>query len=313
MARVRDYLSLCRFPAVFTALADPLVGWTLTTAARPPAALAAWLMLASAGLYLFGMVLNDLHDRAEDALTRPDRVLPSGRLSAAQAGRFAVALVLLGTVSAGLCGAIPGSRARVPQMALAAAALLTLIVAYTLIKDRPALALLGVVLMGSCRAANVMMGAVAAGATRDDLPALWPVAAIAAYVAGLTLFSAGAPEPPTSPGRRSWLTGGLLLCIAALLTLMMLPFTRRPPLAGAAPFTAAMSFVPLLVFVGLAGPRAMREGTPARIGPTVGRLVLLLIPLDAALLLATTGDVVLAALTLGLLPVALLFRRIRID
>ncbi|HVE41258.1 MAG TPA: UbiA family prenyltransferase [Planctomycetota bacterium] len=75
------YLKLFRFPLVFTAIADSATGYLLARS-RPEHA---WhflaLAVASAGLYCFGMALNDIADRDRDKAIAPGRVLPSGRLT----------------------------------------------------------------------------------------------------------------------------------------------------------------------------------------------------------------------------------------
>ena len=80
-ARLRAYLQLMRFPAVFTALADILLGFVLTHESFSPAGDLAALVGASSGLYLAGMVFNDWFDRDLDARERPGRPIPSGRIS----------------------------------------------------------------------------------------------------------------------------------------------------------------------------------------------------------------------------------------
>lgn len=76
------YLKLFRFPLVFTAIADSATGRLLVggefSTSWPTLLL---LAVSSAGLYFFGMSLNDIADRARDKELAPGRMLPSGRLS----------------------------------------------------------------------------------------------------------------------------------------------------------------------------------------------------------------------------------------
>ena len=80
MKRLLAYLQLCRFAAVFTALADICMGWLLTQPDFTPERDFALLLISSAGLYLAGMVFNDVFDRRIDARERPNRPIPSGRV-----------------------------------------------------------------------------------------------------------------------------------------------------------------------------------------------------------------------------------------
>src|SRR6476660_3397733 len=79
-SRVRAYLELIRAPAVFTALADVMLGFffayrpTLFDPQLPPTppwALLVILLGASALLYTAGMALNDFFDAQVDARERP--------------------------------------------------------------------------------------------------------------------------------------------------------------------------------------------------------------------------------------------------
>src|SRR5438445_670168 len=104
--RPRAYLELIRAPAVFTALADVMLGfffayrpslffeallpWT------PPWTLLAMLLGASALLYAAGMVLNDFFDAQVDARERPRRPIPSARVSRRTAGWLGAVLLVGG-------------------------------------------------------------------------------------------------------------------------------------------------------------------------------------------------------------------------
>jgi hypothetical protein len=96
MSTLRAYCQLCRLPALFTALADIMLGYLLTHSTLEAVSELVPLMVASAGLYLSGMVWNDVFDRKQDAEERPRRPIPSGRVSLLAAVIFAVVLLLIG-------------------------------------------------------------------------------------------------------------------------------------------------------------------------------------------------------------------------
>ena len=79
------WLQLMRFPTVFTALSNILCGYLITHKFRAVDLFQhgnlGLLLLASAGLYLGGMVLNDVFDAQLDAVERPERPIPSGDIS----------------------------------------------------------------------------------------------------------------------------------------------------------------------------------------------------------------------------------------
>jgi 4-hydroxybenzoate polyprenyltransferase len=87
------YLKLFRFPLVFTAIADSAAGYLIFHRPFYEPWVLPLLAIASAGLYMFGMGLNDLADLARDREIAPNRVLPSGRISPASA-RTAVIVAL---------------------------------------------------------------------------------------------------------------------------------------------------------------------------------------------------------------------------
>jgi 4-hydroxybenzoate polyprenyltransferase len=77
----------------------------------------AWMTLCSAGLYGFGMSLNDVIDRRRDATVAADRPLPSGRLPVA-AGKAICMLLLAAALAGGVGFAQTQTEPRVAQTAL---------------------------------------------------------------------------------------------------------------------------------------------------------------------------------------------------
>ena len=91
---VRAYLELLRPANVVTALADVLAGFAISgmqnRAALP------WLLASTACLYGGGVVLNDVFDRDLDRIERPERPIPSGRVSVQGAAMFGGILLASG-------------------------------------------------------------------------------------------------------------------------------------------------------------------------------------------------------------------------
>jgi 4-hydroxybenzoate polyprenyltransferase len=111
-ARLLAYAQLLRLPNVFTAFADIALGASVAGALLSDVPVAFWgamalIALASGCLYLAGMVWNDVFDRAEDAVARPFRPIPSGRVSVGSAVLLGIALLALGMGCAALAG-LPG-------------------------------------------------------------------------------------------------------------------------------------------------------------------------------------------------------------
>lgn len=175
MSTAGDYLELVRAPAVLTVIGDSMAG--SAAADRALTRRRALMPLASACLYAGGMALNDYADRDLDAEERPERPIPSGRISPRNALAVASALTAAGL---GLCAAGGGRGALTVGVPLAVS-----IWAYDLVaKD---LGLLGAVSMGTCRALDVLMGA-GSGYIR---PALGAACILGGHTAAVTLLSRG--------------------------------------------------------------------------------------------------------------------------
>ena len=154
----RAYLQLMRVPNVFTAVADVTMGFLFVSyrLERWPTYL--MLVLASASLYLAGMVLNDVFDVEQDRRERPARPIPSGRVPIGPARRLGFALLASGVVSgwaAGLLGEVAE-----PWRVGGVATLLALLVVWydATLKRTP----FGPLAMGGCRLLNVLLGMTAA-------------------------------------------------------------------------------------------------------------------------------------------------------
>ncbi|WP_308167247.1 SCO3242 family prenyltransferase [Catellatospora tritici] len=162
LARLGDLAELVRAPAALSVPGDVLVGAaTAGTLGRRTPGLAA----ASVCLYLAGMAANDWADRELDAVERPQRPIPSGRVSPNTALGLAAGLTAAGL---GLAAWAGGRRALAVAAPLAGA-----VWAYDLVaKNGPA----GPAAMAACRGLDVLLGATG-GSVRRALPAAATVAA----------------------------------------------------------------------------------------------------------------------------------------
>ena len=173
MTRLADLLELVRAPAALTVLGDTVVGSTSARGGVTGRGIP--LSVSSVCLYTAGMALNDYADADLDATERPERPIPSGRIS-----RTAALAVGAGLTAAGVALAFTAGRASgLVSLALAAS-----VWTYDLFaKSTPA----GPALMALCRGLDVMMGAAGPGWRRAVLPAVL----VAAHTAALTAVSQG--------------------------------------------------------------------------------------------------------------------------
>ena len=153
---IRDYLQLCRFPNVFTAVADVTMGFLFVHANLSPALAYVCLAAASALLYTAGMVLNDVWDVEQDRRERSSRPIASGRIALPQARRVGFGLLLSGVVCGWAAGYLPSVAAMTPARSGVIATLLALLVVLYNVLLKPTL--LGPLAMGGCRLLNVLLG-----------------------------------------------------------------------------------------------------------------------------------------------------------
>ncbi|WP_445277691.1 SCO3242 family prenyltransferase [Streptomyces sp. DSM 41033] len=145
--RLRAWAELLRVSALFTVPGDALAG--AAAVGRRPDRGTALAIGASLCLYEAGMALNDWADREEDAVDRPHRPIPSGRIAPGAALAAAGVLTAAGLALAG--------RAGRPALAVASGLAAT-VWAYDL---RLKHTRLGPAAMASARTLDLLLGATA--------------------------------------------------------------------------------------------------------------------------------------------------------
>lgn len=167
------YLALGRVSNLPTVWTNVLAGVALAGGVVSAGRIA-WLALALSLFYVGGMFLNDAFDRDWDARERPERPIPSGRVSAREV--FAVGF---GLIAAGLLlvAAVGGTPAAFSGLALGAA-----IVLYDARhKGNP----LSPLLMGLCRVLVYLTAALAVSG-RVGVAVLAGAGVLLAYLVGLS-------------------------------------------------------------------------------------------------------------------------------
>lgn len=256
----RTIVELVRAPAALTVPGDVVAG--AAAAGWPFRAGTPALAASSACLYWAGMALNDYADRDVDAVERPGRPIPSGRVTPRFALGLAAGLTAAGVGLAGLAG---GRRALGVAVPLAAT-----VWAYDLVlKGTPA----GPAAMAAARGLDVLMGAGAgAGRMRRAAPA---AALVAAHTWAVTMLSR---REVTGGG--PWLPRATLAATGVIGAAAGLAGQR-----GSAPQRLAGAGL-LAVYgatFGRAQVAAARDPSPVPLQRAVGAGILGLMPLQAAL------------------------------
>jgi 4-hydroxybenzoate polyprenyltransferase len=144
-SKFRDWASMARLPNIPTVWSNVFTGWIFGLGSfYSEANWFVWAFLMATMLYVGGTILNDWHDANYDRQHRPERPIPSGRVSRPWAGIVAALLLGLGAGLSFMLGMYGISENCLFF-------LLPLILLYTYVhKPFP---LIGGIVMGLCRVA----------------------------------------------------------------------------------------------------------------------------------------------------------------
>ncbi len=287
--KIWAYLQLMRPANIITAWADILVGFAasgsvLSSQVNMPLIC---LLLATSGLYGGGVVFNDVFDAELDARERPERPIPSGRITKQNAIALGTFLLIIGIIAA--------AQVSLTSLVIAVTVAIAALVYDAFSKHH---VVFGPINMGVCRGGNLLLGVSAVPAVVEHL---WFLALIPiAYIGAITAISQG----EVRGGNHQTGIAALLLIagvISGVLTLELLPEYQT---LATLPFVALFAWRVIPAFV-----QAWREATPENIRTAVKAGVLSLIVLDAAIAAGFAG-LPYGLLVLGLLPISLSLARI---
>ncbi|MDJ0376865.1 SCO3242 family prenyltransferase [Cryobacterium sp. PH31-L1] len=277
------FARLVRLPAALTAPGDTLAG--AAASGRAPGADTVLLPLCSTLIYWAGMALNDYADRALDAVERPERPIPAGDVTPAEALTVAIVLTTAGVGLAALAG---GRRTLAVAVPLAAS-----VWAYDLAFKSTRL---GPVAMASTRLLDVLLGAASArpGSLRLALPAALTVFT---HTLGTTTLSRDEVH-----GSTSGVVGTLALAGTLGAAVVAAAGPARHPTNGCLPRLVGAALA--AVYLGAVAPaqlRARNSRAAADVRRAVGASVIGTIGLQAALI-ARSGFVGIGLTVAALLP-----------
>ncbi len=299
------WLQLLRLPTVFTALADVLCGYfiasSLTSDPTGSWSVLPWHMLSSAGLYLGGMVLNDVFDARLDAAERPERPIPSGRITRRAAATAGSMLLALGGIGAGAAWLTAG---RAGHSLCIAGLIAVAVLAYDVFLKSTWAGPFG---MAACRFLNLSLGASTTAGINGDvlswqLPVLGASAGLAVYIVGVTWFARNEAGDASQFGLRGGLVVAGLGIVVTAVTVVWKQTDSTIAALGLAQYSA------ILVITIIRGIAAIRSGQSPLLQRAVGKMLLWIIVLDGVSVFTATGNVVLEAGILLLVVPAMLLR-----
>ncbi|MFA5959529.1 MAG: UbiA-like protein EboC [Tatlockia sp.] len=276
MDKVIHYLQFVRPANIITALADILAGFSIAYASTyyimnevPHGIYLALfcLLLATAFLYAGGIIMNDVFDAKTDAIERPERIIPSGKISKDKAIGLGLGALVLGIVAAFFVSWLSG---------LLALFIALFALSYDgLTKD---FLFLGPFNMALCRALNLCLGI---SIVMPVLALCWYLAFIPLfYIIAVTLISKG----EVHGGNNRLLKAAFVFYVLAILSFFVL--NPVPPFH---PLSAALFILFLVVVIFRSLMKALTLKTPETVRHAVKKGILGLIILDAAFVAGYVG------------------------
>lgn len=172
---IRTYLQLIRFPGIFTVFSNVLLGFFVVQQFTFDWLALVFLLATSGSLFFAGMVFNDFFDFSLDKKQRPERPLPSGKISKNNAFYLGLCLLVLANVCSYLVGF---------QTLLVSLLMTGFILLYDIkLKNIPVLGILNLSLI---RFFNVILATTLVALTTDVILIAIPVAIL---VAGISIFA----------------------------------------------------------------------------------------------------------------------------
>ncbi|MFN8345640.1 MAG: UbiA-like protein EboC [Spirosomataceae bacterium] len=285
MSVIKAYLQLTRPANIVTAVADILAGMAIAQSAFTIGPVY-WLVLSTVGLYGGGVVMNDVFDAELDAAERPERPIPSGKVSKGAAAAMGMTLLAGGIVAAGMFSLLSGEIA-------AAVALLALL--YNRYAKHSAL--FGPITMGFCRGGNLLLGM---SSVPEALPEWgWLAFVPILYIGAITLISQD--EVHGGKRRSLYIAASLYISVHAVQFLVALNQGN-----------GSMALLLIALHALIVG-RPLWNALQNPIGPNIGKAVkagvLSLIVMNAAWCVAF-GNLPVALGVLLLLPLSILLARL---
>jgi hypothetical protein len=272
---------------VVTAITDILAGYAIAFHKFPVFDDNIWpLIMATIGLYGGGVVLNDAFDAKLDAIERPERPIPSGKVSVSKAMLLGFSLLLFGCSAAWFSNSMSG---------LIASFITVLVIVYDTYGKRHSF--VGPLNMGLCRGGNLLLGMSANPETLTS----WSYLAIISivYIAAVTMVSRG----EVYGGNSKPLYAAFFLYLFVVLAQMFVAYISAQQF-----FVSVMLLFVFAAFIFAPLVKAIKYPFAPNIRKAVKTGILSLMLMDAAWCISF-GNMPLALICILLIPVSFLFSK----
>jgi len=291
---------LLRLPNLLTVPGDPLAGFLLArTVAGSDVEMSAVFPCVASSVFLYaaGLITNDLFDLDEDRHDRPERPIPSGGISQGSAAAAAILFFVLGIGSAFFAG---------KHCVFIAAILAVAVLVYNSLSKR--VPVLGAINMGACRGLSVLVGVSAVGPVRAVSPPVVAALGIALYIAFVTAVAADETRC-ARVGAKRWLPFGALVLLFLLLYASMGSYLS-PALSLRNREVFALAGLFACVRAWMAGAALVGEPEPERVMRSVGGLIRVLLPVQAAVAsLGGRDGLIVSVMLIGFMPLSSMLAR----
>jgi len=204
---IRHYLQLVRFPGIFTAFTNILLGYSVVGGDQFGLYLLAPLLTTSGCLFLAGMSLNDYFDYKIDKKERPQRPIPSGKVPR----KNALFLGMIFLVTANIVSIFVGLETAIVTIVIS-----LLIFSYDFkTKNFP---IIGILTLSSIRFLNVILGTSIA----FNSEIVYIAIPLAVFVAGISIF---ARSESSDYSRKSEMLN-LIFVFATIVTVIIIIFDK---------------------------------------------------------------------------------------
>ncbi len=240
------------------------------------------LIIATIGLYGGGIVFNDIFDIKEDRLSRPERVIPSGRISLKKVKILGISLFTVGILSATFVSGFSG---------LIAATIAMLSLLYD--KYSKHNKFLGPLNMGLCRGINLILGMSINAYLQPEYFIIGLIPVI--FVAAITLTA----QKETKGKNKLAIVTAMILDLSIVISFVLMAYYFNLNLKNTAIFLLVW-----YIINAVAKAKAILNNNPLLIQKAVKMGVLSLIPLNASYV-AGFSSIIMAFLVMCLLPLSL--------
>ncbi len=313
---LQDWAQLVRLPNIFTLLSNSLAAAVVATGQFLPLTALLPTLVASVCAYWAGMILNDVVDIEEDRRDRPHRPLAAGLISPVIAGHIATGMLLVAPILILTVTTFHKCEALWMGAAFLAAALLSIAVRMynSVLKSTP----LGPILMGGCRALNILMvGCTLFAVSGGEIfprPLIYFSLGIGLYILGVTIYAHREEKQSSSVG----LVVGLLFELAGLIVIGYLPYTANATDGAVGPHWTLDPVRGYPLLIALIGLTVLNRGFAGVLHPVsrkvqlaVKHAILTLVLIDASVVVMWAGAWYGAAVALLLIPALVSAARFR--